>query len=642
MRFYCVSALALVLLFVSGCMSGGANDDGVALVVSVHGSGSVTSSPAGLTCDGDACTLTAAPGTTVTLTATSDADSAFAGWVGACSGSAATCTVELTSSEQSATATFVPASTSLVVMFAGSGSGGVTSVFAGIACTDGAATGCSAALVPGTSVALTATPAASSAFAGWSGGCTGFATTCTTTIGSGLDTVTAHFEPAGANTLLVDVDGQGTVTATPGNIACVNGAGTCAASLPYGTTATLIASPADGWQLDHWDGACGGAQACQATIDEPVTVGATFTQIDETLAVVLAGTGSGKVVATSSACSGETCFDCPATGCSATLGEGAIVTLTASAGSDSEFAGWSGPCSGIETDTCTIAINHATTVHATFELMPETLTVDLIGSGVGNVSATGLIACGNGGATCSATVAAGTPITLIATPSATSRFVGWSGPCTGTSPTCVVELHDATTVTAAFEVLNRTLVVEFPQIYVGGTLSAEQDQGTVVGTGSDGSTLFECAPSATTCMVSLPVGSQITLTGTPSGGASLHWGPNGGPCSGSAPCTFTFTAATDEVDAVFARVPISELDVAIEGNGGDTVDIYSGGVDALRSSGRDYIETGAQLDLYADASGSAVDIFDEWEGSCVGPGADCAFTLSADTSVLAVFESVGE
>ena len=91
---------------------------------------------------------------------------------------------------------FVSRSTSLAVMFAGSGSGSVTSATAGIACTDGDATGCTAALPAGASVALTATPAASSIFVAWSGGCTGSAAACTTTIGSGLDTVTARFEPA--------------------------------------------------------------------------------------------------------------------------------------------------------------------------------------------------------------------------------------------------------------------------------------------------------------------------------------------------------------------------------------------------------------------------------------------------------------
>jgi uncharacterized repeat protein (TIGR02543 family) len=49
------------------------------------GSGTVTSSPAGITCGG-VCSATFTHGTTVTLTATATAGSRFAGWSGACSG----------------------------------------------------------------------------------------------------------------------------------------------------------------------------------------------------------------------------------------------------------------------------------------------------------------------------------------------------------------------------------------------------------------------------------------------------------------------------------------------------------------------------------------------------------------------------
>ena len=56
------------------------------LTVKVEGSGSVTSSPAGINCGTD-CTETYDPGTGVTLTATPQGGSTFAGWGGACTGS---------------------------------------------------------------------------------------------------------------------------------------------------------------------------------------------------------------------------------------------------------------------------------------------------------------------------------------------------------------------------------------------------------------------------------------------------------------------------------------------------------------------------------------------------------------------------
>jgi len=68
------------------------------------GTGSVTSSPAGITCPG-ACTNSYASGTVVTLTATPATGSTFAGWSGACTNATGTCAVTL-SAAQSVTATF--------------------------------------------------------------------------------------------------------------------------------------------------------------------------------------------------------------------------------------------------------------------------------------------------------------------------------------------------------------------------------------------------------------------------------------------------------------------------------------------------------------------------------------------------------
>jgi hypothetical protein len=67
--------------------------------------GNVTGAPDGITC-GTACSASYPTGTTVTLTATpNSARARFAGWSGACAGSAATCTVVL-NAQASVTATF--------------------------------------------------------------------------------------------------------------------------------------------------------------------------------------------------------------------------------------------------------------------------------------------------------------------------------------------------------------------------------------------------------------------------------------------------------------------------------------------------------------------------------------------------------
>jgi Divergent InlB B-repeat domain/PASTA domain len=70
-----------------------------------RGTGTVTSSPAGISC-GAVCAQTFAHSTSVTLAAAASARSRFAGWSGACSGTGS-CTVSL-SEARSVTATFKP------------------------------------------------------------------------------------------------------------------------------------------------------------------------------------------------------------------------------------------------------------------------------------------------------------------------------------------------------------------------------------------------------------------------------------------------------------------------------------------------------------------------------------------------------
>jgi len=131
------------------------------------GSGTVIGSPAGISC-GSSCTGYFDNGTNVTLTAYPDPNSAFAGWSGACSGTA-DCTLTM-DSPKSVTATFAKISSLLTVIFAGNGVGTVTSSPAGIACN----TDCSASFPYGTQVTLYSSPSGGSIFGGWSNGpCSG-------------------------------------------------------------------------------------------------------------------------------------------------------------------------------------------------------------------------------------------------------------------------------------------------------------------------------------------------------------------------------------------------------------------------------------------------------------------------------------
>jgi phospholipase C len=166
--------------------------EGLNVALAGAGSGTVTSSPAGINCP-TTCSATFPDKTQVTLTETAGTNFYFGGWGGACTGTTG-CSVTVTAAEN-VTATFTGGD-SLTVATSGTGSGTVTSTPAGIDCTSGSATGCTAIFPPGTAVALTEAPTVPNLFSGWSGACTGSAA-CSVTVSATPASVTAAFAQGG-------------------------------------------------------------------------------------------------------------------------------------------------------------------------------------------------------------------------------------------------------------------------------------------------------------------------------------------------------------------------------------------------------------------------------------------------------------
>ncbi|HEX2229581.1 MAG TPA: hypothetical protein VHM64_20800, partial [Candidatus Binatia bacterium] len=147
-----------------------------------NGGGTVTGT--GINCGSD-CTHSASSGTQVVLSAAPATGATFAGWTGTGCGSG---TVTLTSNV-TCTATFNLVTFTLTVLKAGNGSGTVTGT--GINC----GSDCTHSASSGTQVVLSAAPATSSTFAGWTGtGCSSGAVTLTTNV-----TCTATFNSAVAS-----------------------------------------------------------------------------------------------------------------------------------------------------------------------------------------------------------------------------------------------------------------------------------------------------------------------------------------------------------------------------------------------------------------------------------------------------------
>jgi hypothetical protein len=168
------------------------------------------------------------------------------------------------------------------------------------------------------------------------------------------------------------------------------------------------------------------------------SVTATFIR-QVSLTVAAAGTGGGTVT-------GPGGISCPGV-CSATFDAGTPIALSASADATSTFSGWSGACSGA---ACSFTLNSSSTATATFTRIRYALTVTVGGNGGGTVTSVPAgIVCSTG--TCSALFDAGTPVSLVATPDATSTFGGWSGACAGAGA-CSVTLNGPVSVGASFDV----------------------------------------------------------------------------------------------------------------------------------------------------------------------------------------------
>src|SRR5882672_4357990 len=352
--------------------------------------------------------------------------------------------------------------------------------------------------------------------------------------GAGSTTITAASGGRSGSTVLTVVSrptltviregtGGGTVRSGDGRIVCGTA---CAADYDNGSPVTLMATAAPGSTFDGWSGGgCAGTGACTVTLSASATVFASFgvsgpTAFTLTVTVNNSGTGSGTVSSNDGRIN-----NCGAV-CTASYDSGTPVTLTAGPATGSIFTGWSG-CNTVSGATCTVTMNAARAVTATFARQRFTLTVAVnnVGTGSGTVTSNdgGINNCG---ASCSASYDSGTPVTLTASPATGSRFTSWSGCDTVSGTTCTVTMNAARSVTASFT----------PQTF---TLSVTREgNGTVTSISPDGR--INCGSA---CSASYSSGTVVTLRATP-GFLSIFVGWSGGGCSGTGNCVVTLGANT--------------------------------------------------------------------------------------------------
>ena len=389
-------------------------------------------------------------------------------------------------------------------------------------------TKCVAQVARNTAVTLEADPNDGQVFSGWTGvGCTGTTPTCTVTMDAD-SAVTATF--AIANTLSVDLVGNGNVSGGSGAINCGTGANICSANFAQNASVTLVASPATGATFTGWTGACGGsATTCTVSMNQSKSVTATFSGGTPPAA------GGGQTFSLSVSVTrqrhGHRFRD------QLRQRPDHVLQLRQRRGLDDHARRHARRRSHLRRLGRRDVHRHRHHLHGHVRRVQDRdrhvhgrnspVPADRVRLRAGKVTGS-LINCGNGATTCSASVASGTSITLTATRASGAKFAGWGGSCSGTAATCTVSMTQARAVSATFTGGGTP-----------GTLTI-----TVGGKGTVSTTAGACqavGPSKT-CIQHFKAGTSAVLTARPAAGQSfLGWSS---ACSGTKPtCTVKLTAA---------------------------------------------------------------------------------------------------
>ncbi len=274
-----------------------AGSSGYTLSLSLIGSGAITSNPAGISC-GSTCSASFASGTVVTLTATPNSGASFNGWGGACSGTATTCTVTM-SSARSVSANFTTSG------------GGATVLQNGVAVTGIAGATDSNALysisVPsGASNLLISTTGGTGDvdlyvragqapttslydcrpwLAGNSESCSVAAPVAGTyyimlngyAAYSGVSLVASYTGGTTTRQIALTKTGSGTVNSSPSGISCDSTCTSASGSFSSSSAVTLTATAGSGYAFAGWTGSCTGTSTCTiAAGTSAAAVGASF------------------------------------------------------------------------------------------------------------------------------------------------------------------------------------------------------------------------------------------------------------------------------------------------------------------------------------------------------------------------------
>jgi hypothetical protein len=425
--------------------------------------------------------------------------------------------------------------------------------------------------------------------------------------------------------------GEGTVVSDRGEPTAINCGPACdeeTQNFEESSYVTLTATAAAGSSFVEWEscdetgaGAGFDPNECRVSMSTAKTVKAKFDTNGFSLTITKDGTGTGEA-------------ECKVNGgslepCAGPYVSGTSIELVATASAGSEFAGFSngtGSASACTTSPCgpfTIEANSSVT--ATFNAIPRTLTITKDGTGTGEVLCK--VNGGSAGA-CLASYPNGTPLELVATPDSGSEFVNFNngtGSASSCSATpCAFTIVANSSVTATFNLQQHALTI------------TKDGAGTgEVKCEINGGSLENCASTYAD-------GTSVKLVATANAGSEFAGFSNG---TGSAtacttsPCTFTIKAPSS-VTATFPLEGEKTLIISEDGTGTGEVEckVNGGSAGACLAS----YPSGTQLELVATPdAGSEFVNFNNGTGSASACSTSpCAFTIAANSSVTATFNSI--
>jgi uncharacterized repeat protein (TIGR02543 family) len=462
----CTGTSAICVVSLTQATSVGAAFTGgseLPLLVTVTGTGNglVYDDTTGISCPGTCSTLLPA-GTAVTLTAHASDGSTFAGWSGACQGAATTCAVTAAPGLQVG-ASFALASTSYLLEVSPVGERLDARVTLSTAsdsrtCAMDVPT-CLGTYPVGTVVTATVEVPSGKVFAGWTGDCTGTTPACTLVMNKD-QTTTFHLAAAATYTLDVSSGGgevyvyywwraDDVTMGMPANgyYTCGPDVASCTLSFPLGTGLKLTTTAPSGKVFAAWTGDCipKDVSTCNLTMYGNHTAGATFQDpspgTTRTLTVHL-GTGfSGRITSSPAG------IDCGTT-CTATFPVWTQVTLTDTSRSEIPLTVWNYDCGGYK-ESCVLSMDEdrMTVAEGSVYRLGVKPQGAQLGALVTLTDASGSNICLSDQPDCGNIYPIGTVVTVTVEPPSGQVVSGWTGDCSGTSPTCTLVMNKSRTTT---------------------------------------------------------------------------------------------------------------------------------------------------------------------------------------------------